>query len=228
MSNESHREKTVEQICRHNILSHSNVRILLVDSRRVPSADDRAVLAALFDMGVPLIVVATKSDKLKTSEVESAMADIRDRLGLPDGQPLRISCVTGEGIRELWGIILDACESRVEELKLALEGGRDDGGVMRMEPDEDDFYDDFDDEEGEHFDDDEDLVYDQGYDWVRSDVGEISNMDDLRDDFYEGDRYIDEDDDIIETQLSDRIEKESFKLKNLKKRVEEMERRGEI
>jgi hypothetical protein len=183
-------------------------------------------------MGVPLIVVATKSDKLKVSEVESAMASIRDGLGLPFGQPLRISCVTGEGIRELWGIILDACESRVEELKLAIEEGRDDGGVMRMVPDEDeensDFYDDFDGEEGEYFDDDEDLVYDQGYDWVRSDVGEMSNMYDLRDDFYDGDRYIDEDDDIIETQVIDRIQKESFKLKSLKKRVEEMERRGEI
>ena len=39
--------------------------VLLVDSRRVPNADDRAVLAALYDIGVPLIVVATKSDKLK-------------------------------------------------------------------------------------------------------------------------------------------------------------------
>lgn len=212
-----------------------------MDSRRVPNADDRAVLAALFDMGVPLIVVATKSDKLKASELDSAMADIRDGLGLPDGQPLRISCVTGEGIRELWGIILDACESRVAELRLAIEEGRDDGGVMRMALDEDDddddensdFYDDYDeegDEEGEYFDDDDDLVYDQGYDWVQSgsDVGGIiDNMDDLQDDFYDGDRFI-EDDDIVQPQWNDRAEKESFKLKNLKRRVDEMERRGEI
>jgi hypothetical protein len=184
-------------------------------------------------MGVPLIVVATKIDKLKPSEVELAMAEIRDGLGLPDGQPLRISCVTGEGIRELWRIILDACESRVEELKLAIEEGRDDGGVMRMAQDEDDdeFYDDYEDEdgdeEGEYFDDDEDLVYDQGYDWVQNDARSDNNMDDVRDNFYEGDQFIEDDDFVDEAQWSDRTEKESFKLKNLKKRVDEMERRGE-
>ncbi|KAL7505037.1 hypothetical protein ACHAXN_002576 [Cyclotella atomus] len=63
--------------------------ILLVDSRRIPSEDDRVVLAALFDMGVPIIVVATKSDKLKANEIEPAMRNIREGLGLPDGQPLR-------------------------------------------------------------------------------------------------------------------------------------------
>ena len=62
--------------------------VLLVHSCRTPSADDRAVLAALFDMDMPLVVVATKLDKLKGSEVESAMRTIREGLGLPDGQPL--------------------------------------------------------------------------------------------------------------------------------------------
>jgi hypothetical protein len=38
--------------------------ILLVDVRRVPSDDDRAVLTALYDMGVPILVVATKIDKI--------------------------------------------------------------------------------------------------------------------------------------------------------------------
>ena len=62
--------------------------VLLVHSRCTPSANDRAVLAALFDMDMPLVVVATKLDKLKGSEVESAMRTIREGLGLPDGQPL--------------------------------------------------------------------------------------------------------------------------------------------
>jgi len=213
--------------------------VLLVDSRRVPNADDRAVLAALFDMGVPLIVVATKSDKLKASEVEPAMATIREGLGLPDGQPLRVSGVTGEGVRDLWRIILDACETRVEELKAAIEEGRDDGGVMRVALDEDgdgdDFYDNFDDEEGqeEEFEDGEDVYYDQGFDWVQgesaSDEGEDSG--DFYDNFYDGDDLI-EDDDFDEeenwNQEMQRIEKESFKLKNLKARVAEMEKRGEI
>lgn len=182
--------------------------VLLVDSRRVPNSDDRAVLAALFDMGVPLIVVATKSDKLKGSEVEGAMATIRDGLGLPDGQPLRVSGVTGEGVRDLWRIILDACESRVEELKVAIEEGRDNGGVMRAgvvdDGEGDDFYDDDDDDEDEDFDEDEeeyfddedeDFVYDQGYDWVQGEVmyDEKDGDADDYDDFYDGDGFVEDD-----------------------------------
>lgn len=215
--------------------------VLLVDSRRVPNADDRAVLAALFDMGVPLIVVATKSDKLKINEVETAMATIRDGLGLPDGQPLRVSGVTGEGVRDLWRIILDACETRVNELKVAIEEGRDDGGSMRVIVDEEDeadnFYDDFfenDGEEEEEFEDDDDIVYDQGYDWVQGEsFGEEAETSsgDFYDAFYEGD---DDYEGFIsnpngfkneEMQMS---EKEAFNLKNLRLRADEMERRGEI
>jgi GTP-binding protein len=218
--------------------------VLLVDSRRIPNADDRAVLAALFDMGVPLIVVATKSDKLKPSEVESAMATIREGLGLPDGQPLRVSGVTGEGVRDLWRIILDACETRVNELKVAIEEGRDDGGSMRVIMDEEgesgDFYDDdFDDDEeeddDEDFEDGDDLFYDQGYDWVQSEsfggTAESYDGDDFYDSFYEGD---DEYEGFVsnpngfKNEVSQMSEKEAFALKNLNKRVDEMERRGEI
>ena len=210
--------------------------ILLVDSRREPNADDRAVLAALFDMGVPLIVVATKSDKLNVNEVEISMATIRDGLGLPDEQPLRISAVTGEGIKELWRIILDACEMRVEELKLSIEKGKDDGGVMRMALDDDnegdDFFDDDDDDDDDdnndedYFDDGEDLVYNQGYDWVQgeglADVAEIAD-----EDFYDGGVYV-ENEDVKLNREKQQMEKESFSLKNLNQRVDAMERRGEI
>lgn len=208
-----------------------------MDSRREPNADDRAVLAALYDMGVPLIVVATKSDKLNANEVELAMGTIQNGLGLPDGQPLLISAVSGEGVRELWGIILDACEMRVEELKLSIVEGRDDGGVMRLtldgKKDGDGIYDDFENEENydeKYFEDGEDLVYDQGYDWVQSeglsDVGGVTG--DGIDDFYDGDDYVE--DVVMEdarwNKVSQLGEKESFK--KLKRRVEEMERRGEI
>ena len=205
--------------------------ILLVDSRREPNADDRAVLAALFDMGVPLIVVATKSDKLNVNEVEISMATIRDGLGLPDEQPLRISAVTGEGIKELWRIILDACEMRVDELKLSIEKGKDDGGVMRMALDDDgeegdDFFDGDDDDVNDYFDDGEDLVYDQGYDWVQGDsLADVAGIAD--EDFYDGGDYI-ENEDVKLNREKQQMEKESFSLKNLNQRVDEMERRGEI
>ena len=201
----------------------------MVDSRRVPNADDRAVLAALYDIGVPLIVVATKSDKLKGSEVESAMEIIREGLGLPDGQPLRVSGVTGEGIKDLWRIVLDACETRVDELKLALQEGRDDGGVMRVLDEEDEIDEWYKDDllEDENFEDGEDVYYD----WVRGESDDEGSGG--YDDFYNWDVYVDDPDDISEENSNwneerQQMENESFKLKNLRKRVEEMERRGEI
>ncbi|KAL3806086.1 hypothetical protein ACHAXA_006992 [Cyclostephanos tholiformis] len=211
--------------------------ILLVDSRREPNADDRAVLAALYDMGVPLIVVATKCDKLNANEVELAMGTIRDGLGLPDEQPLRISAVTGEGIRDLWGIILDACEMRVAELKLSIEEGRDDGGVMRLALDEEkdcnDIYDDLKSEEDydvEYFEDGEDLVYDQGYDWVQSeglsDVGGV--IGDGLDDFYDEDDYVEDVAMKDEKWNKARRIGTNESLKSLNRKVNEMERRGEI
>jgi len=227
--------------------------VLLVDSRRTPTADDRAVLAALFDMGTPLIVVATKSDKLKGSEVEAAMSTIREGLGLPDGQPLRVSGVTGENVRDLWRIILDACETRVDELKSAIEEGRDDGGVMRVMQDDDDeeeeegeiddwYNEDLSDDEGdddvvETFVDGEDIVYDQGYDWVQGEgldgAGEQGAGDFYdNDNFYDGDGYVS--DEVVgagyskENEEKQRLENDAFKLVNLEKRVADMERRGEI
>ena len=212
--------------------------VLLVDSRRVPTADDRAVLAALYDMGVPLIIVATKSDKLKGSEVESAMATIREGLGLPDGQPLRVSGFTGEGVRDLWRFIMEACETRVKELKTSIQEGSDDGGVMRVALDEDgesgDFYDDnFEVGEGvmddEEFEDGEDVYYDQGFDWVQGEADDEEGSGDISGDFYDGDEFVDDyDDDVKRNQDQQQMEKESFKLKNLQARVAEMERRGEI
>ena len=214
--------------------------ILLVDSRRVPSDDDRVVLAALYDMGLPIVVVATKSDKLKVNEIEPAMKSIRSGLGLPDGQPLRVSGVTGEGVKDLWRIILDACETRVSELKSAIQEGRDDGGVLRIisNEDTDDFYDDEyeKDSDYEYFDDDEDVVYDQGFDWVQNEGSDVFPDDETTygDSFYDNeDAFIDDENDFEDSnsrwnQERQQSEKEFMKLKNLKKVVKDMERRGEI
>ena len=120
--------------------------ILLIDARRVPSDDDRAVLAALYDNDVPICVVATKVDKINANQLEQSLEAVRDGLGLPEGQPFAVSSVTGEGTRDLWKIIMDACESHVSESKSMAEGG------ASAEEDDDE----------EEFIDDEDLVYSQG------------------------------------------------------------------
>ena len=134
--------------------------VLLVDCRRVPSVDDKAVLAALFDMDIPLIVCATKVDKLSSQrQVDEALNIINKELGLPEAQPLCVSSVTGQGIKDLWRIILEACEGRVEELRNSVEQGdtEDDDSSMLLSDEE-------------SFDEDAEISYSQGYDWVHGSV----------------------------------------------------------
>jgi GTP-binding protein len=119
--------------------------ILLVDIRRTPSVDDQAVLAALYDLQVPILVVATKVDKivgtlpataqlqapsstakksgaLYPEKVQERLEEIREGFGLSSDQPLLcISSTTGYGTRDLWRIILDACETKTRELRGAYD-----------------------------------------------------------------------------------------------------------
>lgn len=127
--------------------------ILLVDIRRDVSEQDRSVLAALYDMSVPLLIVATKSDKVKDPEYEKLK--ITQGLGLPEGQPLIVSSVGGEGLKDLWGVILEGCRELVDDVNGEGSSGRGEFGE----------------EEGEE-------VYDQGYDWLQSFNDDIVYEDD--------------------------------------------------
>ena len=189
--------------------------ILLVDSRRVPSDDDRAILAALYDIGVPIVVVATKIDKLSKNELDRSMETIRDELGLAEGQPLQISSVTGEGTKALWTIIMEACEIRVDELKQKRERDNEqveEVGGLAM------------DEDGNMmtFDDGEELAYDQGYDWIHG-IEKVSYGGDANDfdpNAYEDDAVGDIDEDEVFAQSPD------LTLKELKRAAKIMERDG--
>jgi GTP-binding protein len=201
--------------------------VLLVDSRRVPSADDKAVLAALFDMGLPLIVVATKIDKLSSHrQVEEALQVINEELGLPEGQPLCISSITGQGIKELWKIILEACEGRVEELRSASENGRLDDDIALPLPEE----------QKELFDDDADIAYSQGYDWVHGTVmyepEEIDHAGVEEEMTYNDDKEGHEDDGwyghSYELNDEDMVSPQRLSLKDLRKKARDMEKRGEL
>lgn len=186
--------------------------VLLVDIRRVPSDDDRAVLAALFDMGVPLIVVATKVDKLSRTQAEESLRVIQEGLGLPEGQPFSVSSVTGEGVKELWRIIMEACEGGVAELKEKMEKGQD----MSLAP-----------ASTEDFEDNEDFVYSQGFDWVHDSSTEM--MEDGVE-YYRygegGDEDFDEEDEVFLEDDIPVVDKQS--LKYLRQKAKDMEKRGEL
>ena len=198
------------------------VGVLLVDIRRQPSDDDRAVLAALYDMGVPIVVVATKVDKLSKNQLDTSLETLRQGLGLPEGQPLCVSSIDGTGIKDLWRIILEGCESTVEELRSKLESG---GSTLK---DGDDNVD----EDDAMFEDGEDVAYSQGYDWIHETSSVMYEGGD--DDFadypaeFTTDDYNYEDEDTADDTIEEDITMRKETLKDLKKRAKDMELRGEL
>lgn len=192
--------------------------ILLVDIRRVPSEDDRAVLAALFDMGLPIVVVATKADKLSSDDkIDMALETIRSSLGLPEGQPLCISSVTGMGMKDMWQIIMEGCEAGVAEYREKYETG----GTSSSQGE--------DDEDGELLseEDDDEVAYNQGFDWIRDSAVSYEGDDD--DDDYDDDEDFEEDgDDNEKRTFQSQPEAADQTLKFLRKKVKDMERKGEI
>jgi GTP-binding protein len=82
----------------------------LLDIRREPSEDDRAMLDFLAEVEVPTIVALTKTDKLSKAAAREQAAGIMRSLALEPEQVIPFSAQTGEGRVEL----LEAIASLVE------------------------------------------------------------------------------------------------------------------
>jgi GTP-binding protein len=85
--------------------------VLLLDIRREPSDDDRAMLDFLAEMEVPTIVALTKKDKLSKAAALEQAAMISRVLGLPSEQIIPFSSHTGEGRLELLGAITELVQT---------------------------------------------------------------------------------------------------------------------
>jgi GTP-binding protein len=80
----------------------------LVDARHKPSPLDVEMLHLLEEAQVPTLVVATKIDKVKRSQRQRSLQEIRETLGLHDDMMvLPFSSETREGFKELWQVIDD-------------------------------------------------------------------------------------------------------------------------
>lgn len=84
--------------------------VLLLDIRREPSDDDRAMLDFLAEVEVPTIVALTKTDKLSKAAAQERAAEISRALALQGDQVIPYSAHTGEGRAEL----LEAITALVE------------------------------------------------------------------------------------------------------------------
>jgi GTP-binding protein len=85
--------------------------VLLLDIRREPSDDDRAMLDFLAEVEVPTIVALTKMDKLSKSAAREHAAKIARALALDSEQVIPFSAQTGDGRAELLEAIAQLVES---------------------------------------------------------------------------------------------------------------------
>lgn len=79
--------------------------VILVDVRRDPMESDAMLVEGLADAGIPLLVIATKCDKLKKQQRTRQLRVLREVFGLAAGQPIAFSSVTREGRDEVWSAI---------------------------------------------------------------------------------------------------------------------------
>lgn len=82
--------------------------ILIVDARHKSTANDVSMAEYFKASGKPWAVVANKLDKLKKSEIEPNLVQIRDTLELPDAvKVIPFSAEKGTGREALLGLLLD-------------------------------------------------------------------------------------------------------------------------
>ena len=106
----------VREAWKHHIEAYLSERealclvVVLVDARRDPQDSDGQLIDALAGVEIPVLVVATKVDKLKRKQQRARqLAAIRRGLSLPAGQPIPFSAMTGEGRDAVWDAIEAAC-----------------------------------------------------------------------------------------------------------------------
>ncbi len=79
---------------------------LLIDIRHDPSANDRLMYEWVVSQGYRPIIIATKLDKLKRSQVQKHLKAVRQGLGLPSGTAvIPFSSVTKQGRDEIWELV---------------------------------------------------------------------------------------------------------------------------
>ena len=79
---------------------------LLVDIRHKPSANDKQMYDWICHNGYEPVIIATKLDKLKRSQVVKSLKEIRIGLGLSkEGKILPFSAETKQGRDEIWALI---------------------------------------------------------------------------------------------------------------------------
>lgn len=79
---------------------------LLIDIRHTPGANDKTMYDWIVYQGYQPIIIATKLDKLKRSQVQKALKEVRSGLGLGgDDIVIPFSAETKQGREEIWAFM---------------------------------------------------------------------------------------------------------------------------
>lgn len=88
---------------------------LLIDIRHDPSANDRMMYRWIVEQGYEPIIIATKLDKIKRSQIQKHVKMLKDGLGLvPGTSVIPFSSVTKQGRDEIWEMIEQSCTQTAE------------------------------------------------------------------------------------------------------------------
>lgn len=79
--------------------------VLIIDSRHKPSEDDLTMMEYARYFEIPIIVIATKIDKVKNSQRAKNLRLVADTLKINDAELVPFSSETKEGIDKAWKAI---------------------------------------------------------------------------------------------------------------------------
>ena len=89
---------------------------LLIDIRHEPSENDRQMYEWIVYQGYEPIIIATKLDKIKRSQVQKQLKILRTGLGVKPGtQMLPFSALTKQGRDEIWAVMDGILEEKAPE-----------------------------------------------------------------------------------------------------------------
>ena len=83
---------------------------LLIDIRHDPSANDKLMYSWIVEQGFNPIIIATKLDKIKRSQIQKQVKLIREGLKVrPGTQIIPFSSETKQGVAEVWNLMESLC-----------------------------------------------------------------------------------------------------------------------
>lgn len=95
---------------------------LLIDIRHEPSENDRQMYEWIVYNGYDPIIIATKLDKIKRSQIQKQLKILRTGLGVKPGtQILPFSAQTKQGRDEIWAVMDEILEGKSPEEEPAVE-----------------------------------------------------------------------------------------------------------